>query len=158
MARRLQDDPVYSRFFALPIPHVEALGILVVETGPRRVVMRLPVHGGLVGNPDSGALHGGAITTLIDTAAGCLAMASLEEPSPVATLDLRVDFLRPALDGLDVEVEAVCHQVTRQVVFCRAEAWQGERAAPIAAALGSFMIAGPPLQAAEDRGSGVPAS
>lgn len=140
----MQEDPVYGRLFNHAIPHVDALGILVVETGPRRVVMRLPADDSLIGNPDSGLLHGGAVTVLIDTAAGCLAIASLPEPRPVATLDLRVDYLRPARRGLDIEVEALCLQITRQVVFCRAEAWQDDRAAPIAAALGSFMITEPP--------------
>ena len=143
MAHPLHDDPVYGSFFAEPTPHVTALGIEVVEAAERRVVMRLPYRPELVGNPESGALHGGAVFTLIDTACGFLAMASLPDKGPVATLDLRVDYLRAA--GLEqaLTAEAVCTRITRQVVVCRARAWQGDPEAPVAEALGSFMIANP---------------
>ena len=147
MAHPLHDDPVYGSFFAEPTPHVAALGIEVVEAADRRVVMRLPFRPELVGNPESGALHGGAVYTLIDTDCGFLAMASIQasgaDRGPVATLDLRVDYLRAA--GLEqaLTAEAVCTRITHQVVFCRARAWQADPEAPVAEALGSFMIANP---------------
>ena len=147
MAHPLHEDPVYGGFFPEPVPHVAALGIEVVESAPRRVVMRLPVRPELIGNPDTGALHGGAVYTLIDTACGFLAMASLPDRGPVATLDLRVDYLRPAGPEAALTAEALCTRITRQVVFCRARAWQADPEAPIAEALGSFMIARPEARA-----------
>jgi len=139
------EDPIgeiLRRVFARPIPHVAHLGISIVESGDRRLVMRLPYQASLVGNPDSGVLHGGAVTTLIDTACGFVAIAALSEPAPVATLDLRVDYLRPAKVGHDLFVEAVCTQRTRHLVFTRAEAYQDDPEAPVATALASLMITG----------------
>lgn len=121
-------------------PHVAALGIEVVERGPGRLVMRLPASSSLVGNPDDGVLFGGTVFTLIDTVCGFLALASVPDALPVATLDIRVDYLSPARGGQDVFAEALCTRVTRRVVFCRASAWQSDPAKPIASALTSFMI------------------
>lgn len=134
-------DHMIARIFGGPVPHVAALGIAVVESGEGRALLRLPAQARLVGNPDDGALFGAVVTTLVDTACGYAAMAALREPGPVATLDLRMDFLRPALAAHDLLAEAQCYHVTRHVAFARATAWQGDRARPVATAQGTFMIA-----------------
>lgn len=139
----MTDSPLPPHLVPERSPHIAALGIEAVEGGEGRLVMRLPVRPELVGNPDDGALFGGAVFTLIDTTCGFLAMASLAEPLPVATLDLRVDYLTAARGDRDLFAEALLTRVTRQVVFCRASAWQEDPEQPVASALGSFMIASP---------------
>jgi uncharacterized protein (TIGR00369 family) len=131
------------RIFSRPVPHIEELGIVLVERLPRGAIMRLPYDARLVGNPDSGGLFGGGVTTLIDSACGFAAMSSLPVVGPVATLDLRVDYLRHTQPDKDVTVRAECYRLTRRVAFCRAEAYYDDPAEPLAAALGSFMIADP---------------
>ena len=123
-------------------PHVAALGIEVVAREPGRLVMRQPVRPALIGNPDSGALFGGAVFTLIDTACGFLALASVPPTEQVATLDLRVDYLSAARGDRELFAEALCTRLTRQVVFFRASAWQADPERPIASALASFMVIG----------------
>ena len=122
------------------VPHVSALGIEIVESGHGRLVMRLPAQPTLIGNPDSGALFGGAVFTLMDTVCGFLTLASVPDGQPAATLDLRVDYVAPARGDRDLYAEALCTRVTRQVVFCRASAWQDDPESPVATALCSFMI------------------
>ena len=85
-----------ARWFAEGIPHNRALGIRVVDMGPAWALFSLPYDDKLVGNPDTGVLHGGAITALLDGASGASVFAALAAWSPIATLDLRIDYLRQA--------------------------------------------------------------
>ena len=59
----------------------------------------MPYDAKLVGNPETGVLHGGAITALLDGASGAAVFAALVDIVPIATLDLRIDYLRPAESG-----------------------------------------------------------
>ncbi|WP_455373077.1 PaaI family thioesterase [Limibacillus halophilus] len=132
---------ILQAVFGGEVPHVKALGITVEDFEGPELLMRLPYAVELVGDPDSGVLHGGAVTTLIDSACGLGVIAALETPRPVATLDLRIDYLRPAEAGRDLYCRAACYRVTRQVAFARASAFHlGEEEEPVAAALGSFML------------------
>lgn len=132
---------ILQSVFGQGIPHVEALGIRVEAFSGPGLVMRLPFRPELAGDPASGVLYGGAVTTLIDSACGLGVVAALEQPRPVATLDLRIDYLKPALAGRDLLCRAECYRITQQVAFSRATAFtQGEEDRPVAAALGSFML------------------
>lgn len=130
-----------SRIFGATCPHFDELGLELLDSAPGRAVMRLPYSESLVGNLETAVLHGGAVTTLVDSACGFVAMTALPEPGPVATLDLRIDYLRPARAGWDLLVRADCYRVTRQIAFARAEAYHEDPDTPVAAALGTFMIA-----------------
>ena len=102
------------------IPHNKALGLRVVDVGAGQASVRLPYDAKLVGNPETGVLHGGAITTLIDVACGAAVMLKLTRFVRIATLDLRIDYLRPAHAGQDVVAHAECYKLTRNVAFVRA--------------------------------------
>ena len=67
-------------------------------------MFELPYDDKLVGNPDTGVMHGGAITALLDACSGAAVFAALDEWVPIATLDLRIDYLRAAEVGRDVAV------------------------------------------------------
>eukprot|EP01039_Chlorochromonas_danica_P009950 gene9951-11000_t len=59
--------------------------------------LSVPYKSHLLGNPAIPALHGGVLATAIDHAAGFCAWASLDDPHQrIGTVDLRVDYLRPA--------------------------------------------------------------
>lgn len=130
-------------FFA-GIPHNRALGMELVEVGPSETVFRLPYDEKLVGNPDTGVLHGGAITALLDGASGAAVFTAIPDPVPIATLDLRIDYLRPAEAGRAVMARATCYKVTRNVAFTRAVAYHEDPADPIAHSVGTFMVATKP--------------
>lgn len=130
-----------QRAFVDSVPHNRALGIEVVSMEREAAVFRLPYRLDLVGNPDTGVLHGGVITTLIDACSGAAVFAVLPRMMPIATLDLRIDYLRPAEPGRDVFVHATCYKLTSNVAFTRAVAYHDDRDQPIAHSVGTFMLA-----------------
>jgi uncharacterized protein (TIGR00369 family) len=127
------------------LPHVRELGIELLGIEGHAVVLSLPWRERLVGNPVTGVLHGGVITALLDTASGFAVHTRLSEWSPIATLDLRIDYLRPAERGETVTARAECYRMTKHVAFCRGVAYHRDVEDPIAHAAGSFMLgtAGP---------------
>ena len=78
------------------IPHLRELGIAVTEVAPGHLTLRLDYQESLIGHPETGLLHGGAITVLLDTVNGLAVLTALPAPAPMATLDLRIDYLKPA--------------------------------------------------------------
>ena len=128
------------RAFAEAVPHNRALGIEILELGEARARYRLPYDERLVGNPETGVLHGGAVTALLDACCGSAVFAALGQPQPIATLDLRIDYLGPAEPHRDVIALADCYKVTHNVAFVRAVAYQEREDQAIASAAGTFMI------------------
>ncbi|HLL22003.1 MAG TPA: PaaI family thioesterase [Kofleriaceae bacterium] len=128
------------RRFTANVPHNLALGLRVEEIGPKMALYRLPYALDLVGNPDSGTLHGGAITALLDATSGAAVFAALADLVPIATLDLRIDYLRPAEPGRDVLARGHCYKITKNVAFTRAVAYHDDEADPIAHSVGTFML------------------
>jgi uncharacterized protein (TIGR00369 family) len=135
-ARKLKMARALSRV----VPHNQALGIRIIEVTGTEVIYELPYDAKLVGNPDTGTIHGGAITALLDGCSGAAVFAALTEPVPIATLDLRIDYLRPADPGKSVIGKATCYKVTRNVAFTRAVAYQDDPEDVIAHSVGTFML------------------
>jgi uncharacterized protein (TIGR00369 family) len=133
----------FFRAFAEAVPHNRALGIEIVELGDGYSRYRLPYDPRLIGNPETGVLHGGAITALLDACCGSAVFNALPEPQPIATLDLRIDYLGPAEPGREVLARAECYKMTKNVAFVRAIAYHDDEARPIASAAGTFMVATP---------------
>ena len=121
-------------------PHAQRLGIQVVETGPCFAVVRLPYRVELIGDPGRKVIFGGAITALLDHASGLAIACSLEELKAIATIDLRVDYLRAAEPGLDLTGRVECYRITRNVAFIRGTAWDSSPDDPFASCAGSFML------------------
>jgi uncharacterized protein (TIGR00369 family) len=88
-------------------------------------------------------LHGGAITALLDESCGMAVQLALDGPRTIATLDLRIDYQKPALVGLDVKAHAVCTRAARSVAFVQATAYQSSEDDPVATATSCFMIGSP---------------
>jgi uncharacterized protein (TIGR00369 family) len=130
----------WNRAFADAVPHNRALGVEIVDLGDTWALFRLPYAEHLVGNPDTGVIHGGAITALLDSCSGAAVFSSLRRPAPIATLDLRIDYLKPAAAGREVLARATCYKTTRNVAFTRAIAFHDDEADPIASANGTFML------------------
>ena len=124
------------------VPFNKALGLTLTEAkhSPAVATMRLPYDARFVGNPETGVLHGGVITTLMDAACGASVFFALKASKPIATLDLRIDYLGPGTPGRDVFARAECFKTTHNVAFVRAMAFHDDLSDPIAAASGTFMI------------------
>jgi uncharacterized protein (TIGR00369 family) len=128
--------------FTQAIPHNRALGLRFVDFADGEATLLLPYHAQLVGNPETGVLHGGAITSLLDAACGAAVFLELRAPMPIATLDLRIDYLKMGRAGFDVTCKAKCYKLTQSVAFVRGIAYHDDESDPIAAAAGSFVIQG----------------
>lgn len=126
-------------FYTDVVPHNHALGLRLVDIGPAEATVELPYADFLVGNPETGVLAGGAVTTLIDAACGSAVFLKLGRFAPLVTLDLRIDYLRPARPSIALTCVAECYRLTRQVAFVRALVHQGDKSNPVASAQGTFM-------------------
>ncbi len=91
------------------IPFNKFLGIKVADITPKHVHLTLPWRPEFVGDPMRPAMHGGVMSTLADVAGGLAAWTGLEElRARVATIDLRVDYLRPGrLETIDARADVV---------------------------------------------------
>ncbi len=131
---------MFQRLFSDTIPQNKALGLQVVAVRKGVATMRLEWQPHLVGNPETGVLFGGALTTMIDACCGMAVATMLSEPSPFATLDLRIDYIKPATPRQAVIAEATCFKLTNNVAFTRAVAHHGDSDDPIASSAGTFMM------------------
>jgi acyl-coenzyme A thioesterase PaaI-like protein len=59
---------------------------------------------------------------------------------PIATLDLRIDYLRAAEPGKDLMCRAHCTRITTHVAFVQAIAHHGDPEVAVATAAATFMI------------------
>jgi len=120
------------------VPQNAALGLEIVRLAGGDVWIRLPWAEQLVGNPETGALHGGAISTAMDAAGGLAVMAKLGRPGSIATLDLRIDYMRAGGRGEDIVIHATCYKATKHVCFVRGFAYTTDENDPVAALAATF--------------------
>ena len=123
------------------VPHARALGLEITDIEVARAYGRAPYREDLIGDPDTGVIAGGVILALLDNLGGVAVVAALEAPTSVATLDLRIDYMRPATPGADVLAMAHCYHVARSAAFVRAVAYETDPVDPVAHASGVFMLA-----------------
>lgn len=122
-------------------PQSAALGLRFVSIAPARGSLEVPWREDLVGDPDTGVIAGGVVTTLLDHTCGmAMAAAAGTEPFSTATLDLRIDYMRPAAPRAGVTCEAHCYKLTRTIGFVRAEAWDVDKSDLIATAQAAFVL------------------
>ncbi len=133
-------DP--KRFFELArrVGHGRALGLDFEGAGSNWMELSLPWRAELVGVPDSGILASGAIVSLIDTASGGSVWITLGRFTPIVTVDLRIDYMRPAVKGETVHARCECTKITRKIAFIRGIAHGGDPARPIAHSAATFML------------------
>ena len=125
------------------VPWAAALGFKVTKVEHGRAFACAPWREDLVGDPDTGVIAGGVITALLDNLCGVAISATLDEFKSMATLDLRIDYMRPADKGVDIIAEAECYHITRSVAFTRAWAYHESRDRIIASASGAFALNDP---------------
>ncbi len=131
------------------IPHASLQGIRLEHIAGEEVTMRLPYRAELVGNPETGAMHSGTLTVLLDHTLGtagicCDRVGAMITP----TLDLRIDHLGTAPAGKDILATGRVYKTTRRILFVEGFAYCQSRDKPIAKATGSWVLM-PELDLAE---------
>ncbi|MES2754678.1 MAG: PaaI family thioesterase [Pseudomonadota bacterium] len=129
-----------GRFFTRMRGHAGRLGVHYVAHGTDWCEMALPYNADLVGDPATGVLASGPILTLMDMATSASIWIRQGKFTVQATLDLRVDYLRPARPGHTVIGRGECYRITRAIGFVRGQAHDGDPADPLAHVAGTFMF------------------
>lgn len=135
------------------VQHVEAMcahithgalqGIRLEKVEGEELTLRLPYRAELVGNPDTGVIHGGALTVLLDQTLGIAGLCCDRVGNKItATLDLRIDHLGIAPAGRDILASARVYRSTRRVLFVEGVAYSESRDKPVARATGSWVLRG----------------
>ena len=122
-------------------PQAQALGMRVVSIAQARAVVEIDWRADLIGDPETGVIASGVVTTLLDNTCGVAAFAALSAPTSTATLDLRIDYMRPAKKGATIRADAHCYRLTRTIAFVRAFAFDSDdETDPVASAQAAFML------------------
>ena len=132
-----------ARDFMQALPHARALGMVLQDMGEGQAVVSMAYDPRFIGDPVTGVLHGGAISALMDTASGAAVMSHPAAPASTATLDLRIDYMRPATPGQRITARAECHHVTRSVAFIRVTATDDDASRPVATGTATFTLERP---------------
>ena len=133
-------DPKLFTSYASQVGHGGALGILYVDHGQDWVELGLDYNEKLVGVTESGVIASGPIISLMDMAASMAIWVKLDRFRHQATLDMRVDYLRPARPGQRIVGRGECYAVTKSVGFVRGIAHDGDPADPVANIAATFMF------------------
>lgn len=108
-------------------------------SGENWVELELPYAAFLAGNSESGVLASGPIISLMDNATSLSVWAALGRHRPQVTLDLRIDYMKPAVPGKSVIGRGECYRITNTIAFVRGIAFQDDPDDPVAHVAGTFI-------------------
>jgi uncharacterized protein (TIGR00369 family) len=130
-----------ERFISV-LRHCQLLGLKVLQADETSLQVRLPYSGDIIGNPMMGIIHGGALTTLMDTACGTACFVAIEGMELCPTLDLRVDYMKASEAGLDLVAHASVTRITNNVIFTECQVKQEVDGTLVAKCNATFMRIG----------------
>lgn len=128
-------------------------GLRLDRAAPGEAWTSLPYRPVFIGDTGTGVLHGGVVTAMLDESCGMAVQLALDGTRAIATLDLRIDYQKPATPGLEIRAHSVCYRVTRSIAFVRATAYQESEDDPVATATACFMAGANPTNMLRDRPS-----
>ena len=99
-------------------PANDWLGLVPIAVDANSVKFRIPVRAEMAGSPVTGAMHGGMLAALIDTL--CSFAWLSHNAGRVSTVDMRIDFHRPAVNGELIGIGRIV-RAGRKIVTADAE-------------------------------------
>jgi uncharacterized protein (TIGR00369 family) len=120
------------------VPYAKFLGVRFELKGDELTAV-LPYKDSLIGNPILPALHGGVVGAMMELTAVAQIFLTQGTGKIPKTIDISIDYLR---SGRPVDTYARAHvtKLGRRIANVRVEAWQFDRADPIAALHGHFLL------------------
>ena len=128
-----------KQYYYNGIPHATVLGIEFVSANRNEGLLKMPYQHDLIGNLRTGTVHAGVLISLLDSASGLAAICAMPQLESVATLDLRVDFMRPSIPNKELFGYAECYHLTNSIAFIRGIAYEESRDNPVATSVATFM-------------------
>ncbi len=128
--------------FIEAIPHAKALSMEVTHLTEGVAQLEMDYDAQFIGDPETRVISGGVVSALMDTCCGAAVMSHPANPGGTATIDLRIDYMRPATPGQSLSTKATCYHVTRSVAFVRAVTTDDDPDNPVATATGAFTVEG----------------
>lgn len=126
-------------------------GLRLDRLAPGEAWSSLPYRPVFVGDTETGVLHGGVVTAMLDESCGMAVQLALDGTRAIATLDLRIDYQKPATPGIDIKAHSFCYRVTRSIAFVRSTAYQESEDDPVATATACFVIGANRTNMLQDR-------
>ena len=134
-----RDPLALARSFCQRVPHSRDLGMTIVPTEGRHAHMRLMPQPHLLDDAGAKTLCSSAVLSLVDSAAGLAVFVATRSLNPIATLDLRMNYLRPAPTDLAMDVSADCVAFTDDVAFVHCLVHAEGHPHPVATGDATFM-------------------
>jgi len=120
------------------VPYAKFLGLSAAMVADELVTtMRFGAH--LIGNPSLPALHGGTLGALLESSAIFELLWRSETVVLPKTITVTVDYVRSG-GALDTHATSIVTRQGRRVTNVRMEAWQADRARPVATAHAIFLV------------------
>lgn len=122
------------------IPYMKFLGLTVSadNNGP---IVTMPGSEHIIGNPVLPAIHGGVVGAMLESTAIMHLIWAQESRQVPKIVNLTIDYLRSAR-VVDTHAQATITKHGRRIANIRIEAWQADRAKPVAAAHAHFLLPG----------------
>jgi uncharacterized protein (TIGR00369 family) len=129
-----------AHLFEAVIPFSKFLGMRVVTIESGLAVVEIPFRAELIGNPLVPSLHGGVVSSLLDTCGGVAVWSQIGRSDRISTVDLRVDYLRPGRPELLIGRGCVVRLGNRVGVAELAAYHAGAEDEPIAVGTGVYNV------------------
>ena len=125
---RLSGIAPYARFVGLSLKQIDGRLVTVLAGSPI-----------IIGNPMLPAIHGGAVGTLLESAALFQLIMTGKATRLPKTISITIDYLRSARP-VDTFAEGLITKQGRRIANVRVEAWQDDRSRPVATAHAHFLL------------------
>lgn len=136
----MEFDPVKLIRMMAGNGHNALIGARYHNHGEGWCELAIPYDERLASDAKSGIMASGPILTMMDMATSISIWLKTGRFQPQATLDLRVDYLRPAMPGQTIIGRGECYGLTRSIAFVRGFAHDGDPARPVAHVAGTYMF------------------
>lgn len=120
------------------VPYAQFLGMQIELAGDEMTAV-LPFGHHIIGNPILPAIHGGVLGAFMELTALAELLLKEGQARQPRVIDVTIEYLRSGR-SLTTYARADIKKVGRRIANVHVEAWQSERAQPIAALRGHFLV------------------